>query len=86
MVKTVKRKVAAKKPVAKKPVARKAATRKSAVKKTKKKAKRKARASSPLTKLERALYERMVEIDELAADMGLLGAVEAAPKKSKKKR
>jgi hypothetical protein len=74
-------KKAVKKPAKKvsKPVAKKAA--KKAVKKTAKKTKK----TSTLTKLEQALFARMVELDELAADAGLAGAVAPAKKKSKKR-
>lgn len=94
MVKTVKKaaKKAATKPAAKKAAKRTAPARKTASKPAKKTAKNAAKkparkkADTALTKLERAIYERMVEIDEFAADMGLLGAVEPAPKKTRKKR
>jgi hypothetical protein len=71
----------AKKVVSKKPVAKKAA-KKPAKKTTPKRAKK----TSTLTKLEQALFARMVELDELAADAGLAGAVAPAKTKSKKKR
>ena len=66
---------AAKKP-AKKPV------KKVIKKRVKKRAKK---SLSALTKLEQALFTRMVELDELATDMGLAGAVEPKAKKPRKK-
>jgi len=96
----VKRKKAVKKTPAKK-VAKKGAkksTKKVAPKLTKKLVKKvakkpvkkaaKKRAKKPLsalTKLEQALFTRMVELDELATDMGLAGAVEPKTKKARKK-
>jgi len=89
-------KKAAPKTAAKK-TAKKAATKKAkkvAPKLTKKPVKKvakktvKKRAKKPLsalTKLEQALFTRMVELDELATDMGLAGAVEPKAKKPRKK-
>ena len=60
---------------------------KKVAKKTAKKAvkKRAKKPLSALTKLEQALFTRMVELDELATDMGLAGAVEPKAKKPRKK-
>jgi hypothetical protein len=73
----------AKKAVKKAPT-RKAAKKvaKKAVRKT---AKKRAKVST-LTKLERALFARMVELDELAADAGLAGAVESSGNGNKRRR
>jgi hypothetical protein len=89
-----KKKAPAKKKTAVKKVAKKTAKKaaskvvKKAVKKrVKKSAKKSARRTSVLTKLERSLYERMVELDLLAADMGLAGSLPPkAPRKSKKSK
>ena len=85
-----KKKAPVKKAPARKKAAPKAAKKpaKKLVKKpAKKPAKKRAKKSlSALTKLEQALYTRMVELDELVTDMGLAGAVEPASKKPRKKK
>ena len=80
--KTAARKTVAKKP-AKKTVKKAAPARKTVAKKRVKKA---ARKTSTLTRLEEALYERMVELDLLATDMGLAGAAGNGAEKPRRKK
>jgi hypothetical protein len=78
---------AKKKAPVKKTSVKKAPAKKAVKKPVKKPAKKRAKKSlSPLTKLEQALYTRMVELDEFVTDMGLAGAVEPAAKKPRKKK
>lgn len=63
----------------------KAASKKKAVRK-KKAAKKSAKRPSALQRIENAVLTGVAEFDELALDMGLLGAVGPAPKKKRKKK